>query len=419
MYSSIKNDQERGRPELSSRGQNGVYNSIPSQDKATGLSGTTVFPEHSPSQSIYFTPLENEVSEHYNNDSLQTPYSQTQLIPSHEEQFYSHYTPHNPYVNNSRSNISPFGMQKQYSYALPAPLNPIVRVNTLFRYQTTKEINLTAQGNFRVSVPVPTYLLSSAPNNDAEFTHLTYTAVVGDPDEFLDRGYSLRQCELKRSTEIFIVVTMYNEDQTLFLKTFQSLKRNIEHLCKKKKSSVWGPDGWKKVVICIVSDGRGKINQKTLAALGLLGIYQDGIIKTSVSNDPVAAHVFEYSCAVNLDSQYQIISKNRIMLGNEAGKNFPLQILFCLKEKNKKKINSHRWFFNAFGRCLAPTVCVLIDVGTKPSDKSIYYLWKEFDQNPYVAGACGEIFVDKGILNSKIFNPLVAAQNFEVFVQYS
>jgi len=32
----------------------------------------------------------------------------------------------------------------------------------------------------------------------------------------------------------------------------------------------------------------------------------------------------------------------------------PVQILFCLKEQNKKKLNSHRWFFNAFGPLLKP-----------------------------------------------------------------
>ena len=44
----------------------------------------------------------------------------------------------------------------------------------------------------------------------------------------------------------------------------------------------------------------------------------------------------------------------------------PVQVIFCLKEKNAKKINSHRWFFNAFGPVLNPNVCVLLDVGTQP-----------------------------------------------------
>jgi chitin synthase len=55
----------------------------------------------------------------------------------------------------------------------------------------------------------------------------------------------------------------------------------------------------------------------------------------------------------------------------------------------------------------------LIDVGTVPTDKSLYYLWKEFQTDPRVAGACGEICVDKGLLGFKLLNPLVAAQNFE------
>ena len=54
----------------------------------------------------------------------------------------------------------------------------------------------------------------------------------------------------------------------------------------------------------------------------------------------------------------------------------PVQIIFCLKEKNQKKINSHRWFFNAFGPILNPNVCVLLDVGTRPGVTSIYHLWK-------------------------------------------
>ena len=32
----------------------------------------------------------------------------------------------------------------------------------------------------------------------------------------------------------------------------------------------------------------------------------------------------------------------------------PVQIVFCLKEQNKKKLNSHRWFFNAFGPLINP-----------------------------------------------------------------
>ena len=48
-----------------------------------------------------------------------------------------------------------------------------------------------------------------------------------------------------------------------------------------------------------------------------------------------------------------------------------------------------------------------------PSKTSIYRLWKSFDLNSNVAGACGEIAAYKGKNWSLLLNPLVAAQNFE------
>lgn len=84
----------------------------------------------------------------------------------------------------------------------------------------------------------------------------------------------------------------------------------------------------------------------------------------------------------------------------------PVQVIFCLKENNEKKINSHRWFFNAFGRILQPNVCVLLDVGTMPGSRSIYHLWKAFDTNRQVGGACGEIIALKGKYMRNLINPL-------------
>jgi chitin synthase len=91
----------------------------------------------------------------------------------------------------------------------------------------------------------------------------------------------------------------------------------------------------------------------------------------------------------------------------------PVQMLFCLKQKNAKKINSHRWLFNAFGRILNPEVCILLDAGTKPGQKSLLYLWEAFYNDKNLGGACGEIHVMLGKRWKKLVNPLVAAQNFE------
>jgi hypothetical protein len=117
-----------------------------------------------------------------------------------------------------------------------------------------------------------------------------------------------------------------------------------------------------------------------------------------VNNKAVTAHLFEYTTTFALDPDLHFRYPDKGIM--------PTQVIFCMKEKNQKKINSHRWFFNAFGRMLQPNVCVLLDVGTKPGSKSIYHLWKTFDLNSNVGGACGEIAVYKGKYWSALLNPL-------------
>ena len=45
-----------------------------------------------------------------------------------------------------------------------------------------------------------------------------------------------------------------------------------------------GKDSWKKIVVCIVSDGRTKINERAQALLAGLGVYQEGLAKSRVDD---------------------------------------------------------------------------------------------------------------------------------------
>ncbi|KAG2124618.1 glycosyltransferase family 2 protein [Suillus clintonianus] len=275
------------------------------------------------------------------------------------------------------------------------------------RYKTIKKVELF-HGNFVLDSAVPTKLLDMcALRNEREFTHMRYSAATCDPNDFEKSGFTLRQghYDPPRRTELFIVMTMYNEDEELFCRSMHGVIKNIAHLCKRDRSKTWGKEGWKKVVVCIVSDGRQKINSRTLSVIAAMGAYQDGIAKNIVNGKPVTAHIYEYTTQISVSPSMKIE-------GAEKGV-VPVQIIFCLKEKNQKKINSHRWFFNAFGPLLQPNVCVLLDVGTMPGPTSIYHLWKAFDINSNVGGACGEIVALKGKYGQYLLNPLVAAQNFE------
>ncbi|POY76549.1 putative Chitin synthase [Rhodotorula taiwanensis] len=268
-----------------------------------------------------------------------------------------------------------------------------------------RRVKLT-EGNLVIPCAIPTRLLSFLPRKDSdEFTTTRYTAVTCGPDDFNDRHYVLRPTLYNRQTELMIVVTMYNEDEELFCRTMHGVMKNIAQLCKRKKSATWGPDGWKKIVVCIISDGRKAIHPRVLDCLSALGVYQPNVMTNQIDEQPVACHLFENTTQMSINPQLEF-------RGLEKGI-MPCQIIFALKEKNAKKINSHRWALQAFAPQLDPRVVVLIDVGTKPAAGSLYSLWKQFDMNSNVGGACGEIVAMKGKLWLGLLNPLIAAQNFE------
>lgn len=107
------------------------------------------------------------------------------------------------------------------------------------RFKTTRKVKLT-RGNLVLDCPVPTRYLQSVPLKDAkEFTHMRYTGATCDPKDFGEEGYTLRQQLLDRKTELFIVLTMYNEDEVLFARTMHGVMKNIAHLCTRDRSRTW------------------------------------------------------------------------------------------------------------------------------------------------------------------------------------
>lgn len=75
-------------------------------------------------------------------------------------------------------------------------------------------------------------------------------------------------------------------------------------------------------------------------------------MKNVINNKPVTAHLFEYTTSFGMD-------ENLLFRYPDKGGIVPCQILFCLKEKNQKKLNSHRWFFNAFAPLLQVGNCIV------------------------------------------------------------
>lgn len=102
-----------------------------------------------------------------------------------------------------------------------------------------------------------------------------------------------------------------------------------------------------------------------------------------------SAHIFEYTTSLSMSPKPALVEPHP----NDPNNLVPVQFIFCLKQKNAKKINSHRWLFNAIGKHLQPDVVCLLDAGTKPGKRSIYYLWEAFHHDKHLGGAAGEIHV--------------------------
>jgi len=153
------------------------------------------------------------------------------------------------------------------------------------------------KGNLVLNCPLPTDLINAIPKKVHEFGCMRYSAVTCDPLKFTENRFALRQqlFQQRRRTELFIVITMYAEDEILFAKTMIGVFRNIEYMCKTAKEAMWGEDGWKKIVVCVVSDGRKKIHPKTRSLLAAMGCFQHDIAKYEVNNIPVQAHLYEVS----------------------------------------------------------------------------------------------------------------------------
>jgi len=283
----------------------------------------------------------------------------------------------------------------------------------------TRKIKLVQGSVLSIDYPVPSAIKNAVQpqyrdveGGNEEFMKMRYTAATCDPNDFtLKNGYDLRPRMYNRHTELLIAITYYNEDKVLLGRTLHGVMQNIRDIVNLKKSTFWNKGGpaWQKIVVCLVFDGIEKTDKNVLDVLATVGVYQDGVIKKDVDGKETVAHIFEYT------SQLSVTPNQQLIRPTDDGPNNlpPVQFIFCLKQKNSKKINSHRWLFNAFGRILNPEVTLLIDAGTKPSPRSLLALWEGFYNDKDLGGACGEIHAMLGKGGKKLINPLVAIQNFE------
>ncbi|CAG8809094.1 25011_t:CDS:2, partial [Cetraspora pellucida] len=214
----------------------------------------------------------------------------------------------------------------EYNYCIEYH-NDLVSISD--QHRIIKPVELV-NGNLVIECPVHSSLLINSPHeNSEEFIHMRYTACTSKPDTFNQENFTLRQAvyEPMRQTELFILIAINDEDEIMLSNTLHKIVENIAYLCSLSESQTWGEDGWKKIIVCIISD-RNKINKRTLSYLKTLGVYQDGIARSKVNNKTVRAHIYEYTTQISIKCSKDSVDKKTTI---------STQILFCLKEKNKGK----------------------------------------------------------------------------------
>lgn len=64
---------------------------------------------------------------------------------------------------------------------------------------------------------------------------------------------------------------------------------------------------------------------------------------------------FQYTTQLSVDAKPQLV----LPQGDDSANLVPVQLILVLKAKNQKKINSHRWLFNAIGKILKVRDCIV------------------------------------------------------------
>jgi chitin synthase len=297
-------------------------------------------------------------------------------------------------------------------------------------------------------------IAESDPELSKEFSQLRYTPICTQNTELLlnplqDNNLVLRATERGSPIKLYIVLTMYaeppkggshaNEETRAggLIGTLQGVMNNVKEYMKRN-----GPDAWKEICVCLVSDGRTRINQDTLDFIQLMGLFSEKLIK--LEDSPEFAKLkaqqgqhdirtpegiewdkynqsFEYFTFDNLPIQLHLFES--ILQQKKKGMSHkaelwgpPLQLQFALKENNAGKLDSHLWFLNGFAEQMFKkdliSYCVLIDVGTVPDRRAILKLMDCMDADCNVGGCCGEICVDN-VSAATMCNPVIASQHFE------
>ena len=118
---------------------------------------------------------------------------------------------------------------------------------------------------------------------------------------------------------------------------------------------------------------KGFLDEEVLFQKGFMETNRDNEFKMKDMRDVMDEDVPADKIPTNLLHCFQITTwdfgiESDILRGRR------INFMFCIKQRNDGKINSHRWFFQAICKYLKPQYCLLLDIGTRPDNYALQKL---------------------------------------------
>lgn len=256
---------------------------------------------------------------------------------------------------------------------------------------------------------------------------LTYYPFGNSPKPDYKCKFLHNWIEDKVKCKFLAVIAMYNETAEELHGTLEGILQNLPNFFDAKNSKKITPDQFGCVIILDGIEAFLKTcNQLNLTKLNKeecfrnnftyfsqffnLDVIKDefminDILKRSSKNKDKfeLMETLEESGILNSDEEIVHCFSQQIPY-----EDYHLNLIFCVKQVNKRKLNTHIWFFEGFCPKINPEFILLLDVGTRPKPDGIYLLYKAMASDERISGCCGEI-----VPMSSGFNPIVLAQVVE------
>ena len=210
--------------------------------------------------------------------------------------------------------------------------------------------------------------------------------------EYDEDGNQMTNCQ------VLIVVAMYNESAKQFTDTMQGINENLAYFEKAGIPS-------DQIAVVVIIDGIEPFMKVLKNDPDFFGDYFDERTVLDAFDAPSLDKCTYDGLDPKIDEFAHCFSQYRTF----GRCSIPLQVIFCVKHFNRRKLNTHLWFFGGFCNEIQPLYVILLDVGTKPLAGSLFYMYEAMVLDNDLAGCCGEIRP----MSVKCGNLVVPAQTVE------